>query len=128
MMAQRGLFARFFLKWIWFKHAGSFHFSHHPLCHRFRLNVFHLGQLHICRSCVCLYLGMFSGIFLTWVFADLNTITNILLLVLGFTVVVLSFPPIYAHCSRGLRDVLRYLTGVFVSWSLMQFVLGQYWL
>lgn len=124
MKAHQRPLPRLWLKWLWFKHAYRFYFSHHPLCGRFRAHVIKFGQMHICRSCVCLYTGIIVGGLLGWQFTQA---LNLAMLLIGPVVVLMSFPAIYARFNRTVHDFLRLFTGIFASWSLTQLLTGQYW-
>lgn len=136
--AKPGLRARLGLKLLWLRHAYSFLWAHHPLCERFREDVFQIGRVHLCRSCAAAYLGMATGVILLATTSLLSTPT--LPMVLAIPTVVLSHPRFYKRMPRLLRDLLRtsmgllivacgglFLSGCYFTGAVLSVVLFAFW-
>jgi hypothetical protein len=106
--------ARARLKWLWLRRSWTFRWAHKPLCARYRSHVLRLGALRLCRSCACVYAGIAAGILLlAAVELPRRGGPTAYALVLA-TVLGLSLPRNYYALPRGLRDVVRWLTGALL--------------
>lgn len=118
-----GVSARLYLRWLWLARSYPFLWAHKPLCARFREDVLRFGHVHLCRSCLCLYLGLATGLVLPvaeskpagdpagWVLGVLLAVT-----------LVLSGPGVYKKLPRRVRDLLRFALGLSISlwfWRLL---------
>ena len=112
------LVVRFRLKWMWLRHTHTFNWAHKPLCDRFKSGVLHIGKLHICRSCLCAYSGIFFGTITAFVRPSLMANMKLLWFILTLTpVIVLSYPRLYKKFPRSIQDSLRLATGVLMSFT-----------
>ncbi len=102
-------------RYLWLRCLFPVVFSHKPLCDRFRADVLRIGPVHLCRSCVCLYSGLFWALAVVLSLrVDLEGL-NIALAGILLTVIVASFPVWYIRFHRRVRDVLRFLLGCMLA-------------
>lgn len=120
---SRALQVRLWLLWI--RHSFRFRWAHRPLCSRFSDGVLRIGQVHLCRSCVCAYSGIvlaaLACLFLDTVRAwALPLLICVMVPTLGF-----SMPRLYKRCSRRLRDGLRFSMGCCISLCVCVMLMGE---
>jgi hypothetical protein len=113
-MGQRLLRLRLKTKdaWEWLHHTWWFQWAHSPLCQRYRIDVLRLGRLHLCRSCTLIYGGFFLGAGMFFLLPTIRNIPFYSLTIVLLAVLTLSYPPLYHHWSRPVRDVVRFVAGV----------------
>lgn len=103
---------RLYLKALWLRKTYSFNWAHKPLCQHYRQDVIRIGHIHLCRSCVCAYLGLFTGLlFPILAPASFHSFGRIIVLTLMLVILPLSYPTIYKKLPRRVRDVLRFALG-----------------
>lgn len=109
------------------KYYYPFWFLHKPLCEKYKNDsLLFFNKIYFCRSCFYLYFGAILGVaFGLFVIVSSKALYG--LLSVGLSVIALSYPPIYKHYSRIMRDALRFCTGFF-STSLMIFLLKVNWI
>ncbi|MCP4548192.1 MAG: hypothetical protein GY835_17140 [bacterium] len=122
------LATRIRLQMLWLKHSWRFNWAHKPLCSRFAQDVLILGDIHLCRSCVCAWLGIIVGIVLSVPPAGRAIPAGGPLLGLLIPLLTLSAPGIYKRLPRGLRDILRFLAGALPPLSLAVALDGSSWI
>jgi len=105
------------LKWLWLRHSYRFRWAHKPLCDRFSEDVLQVGNVHLCRSCTFLWLGVIvaaaAAILLPSLRINIATVAPQLLLV----TLLSSAPLFYKQWPRYVRDLLRFSLGAsFPLW------------
>jgi hypothetical protein len=115
-MRVRGIQAyRIRLWWLWLACSYRFRWAHRPLCSRFRSGVIRVGDIHLCRSCVCVYFGILLFVVLLALLRPSVAAAGIGLGGVGIPTLVLSGPWCYKNLPRVLRDVLRLAMGVMIA-------------
>ena len=112
-----------YLKALWLRKTYSFNWAHKPLCQLYRQDVIRIGHIHLCRSCVCAYLGFFAG-FLLPILAPVSfqSFGREIVIALMLVILPLSYPTIYKKIPRRMRDVLRFTLGGLLAscgWLLL---------
>ena len=121
-----GPFARLYLRWLWLARSSPFRWAHKPLCARFREDVLRLGHVHLCRSCLCLYLGLAAGLLPVFMVSDPhNSLGGLWLAVLLLAVLVLSGPSLYKKLPRKVRDLLRFALGLSIMLGFRRLIAGD---
>jgi hypothetical protein len=93
----------------------KFRWAHRPLCGRFRSGVIKLGNVHLCRSCICAYCGILTCGILLMLFQPSVSRAVIVLAGLSVPTLVLSGPWCYKKLSRVTRDILRWTMGSMIA-------------
>ncbi len=107
---------RLYLKLLWFKKSYPFNWAHKPLCGKYRAEVIKLGNVYVCRSCTCAYLGVLVGLIFPFTLsAFFNNHSSIMLIGLLSVVLPLSHPFIYKKLHRSFRDLLRFSLGLLIA-------------
>ena len=118
---------RWYLKWLWLKHSYFFRWAHKPLCGRYEHDLARVGKMHVCRSCLCVYLtfilGSIAGVFSVRVS---DSLTEPLAVAACFAIVLLgSFPRWYKRWPRWTRDLLRGGMGLCLAMTLLCLLAGN---
>jgi hypothetical protein len=98
------------LRWTWLRLSHRFRWAHRPLCDRFSADLIAVFGTHLCRSCVCVYLGalLSAGAWLAgWPLRDAAPALGLL----TGAVAAASALPRYKRLPRPVRDLLRLSTG-----------------
>ena len=104
------------LKWMWLRHTYTFNWAHKPLCTRFRHGIMRIGRLHVCRSCLFAYIGVFIGIISAFLFSNIISNLNFFLLMLTLALVIVpSYPRFYKIFPRLFKDGLRFVLGMIIG-------------
>lgn len=111
---------------LWWRCFGPIVFAHKPLCSKFHSHTLQLGSFRICRSCLLLW----SGIVTTALIAAMDLMMfsqyqMIIPFILG-VVMLGSHPQLYKRIHRFGKDGLRFLLGLLISYTLLQFLVGEY--
>ena len=114
---------RFRLWRLWLVHSYRFRWAHKPLCGRFAEDILKVGEMRICRSCLCAWLGVAAGLVAVVVSATVPAFGGFPLSGLAFAAVLfpvlgLSLPTIYKKLPRTIRDVLRFAGGALIPSSV----------
>ncbi len=105
-----------YLKALWLKKSYSFNWAHKPLCYNYREDVITLGHVHLCRSCLCAYLGVLSGLTVPVILPEFfGGNSKVILIILMTLTLPLSHPFIYKHLHRRVRDLLRFSLGMLLA-------------
>ena len=103
------------LWWLWLACSFRFRWAHRPLCERFRPGVIKIGGVYLCRSCVCVYCGIFiCGLSLVLLHPSFAK-AIVLLAGLGVPTLVLSGPWYYKNLPRVIQDFLRLSMGAMIA-------------
>jgi hypothetical protein len=122
------LVTRLRMKALWLKHAYRFLWAHKPLCEKFAGDVLRIGKVHLCRSCVCAYSGIFGGILLV-LLAPLPADALPGYFFAGLAgVLALSAPPLYKRLPRRVRDLLRFAAGALIPLSILLAIQSSLWI
>ena len=117
---------RLHIKRLWLGHAWTFNWAHKPLCARFREDVVRIGRAYVCRSCLLVYSGLITGIVL---FLAIGAQLSFPAVCMGVTLtaltVVLSAPVWYKKWPRCVRDILRFASGLSISFCLSLLFTGH---
>ena len=117
---------RLFLKALWLKKTHSFYWAHKPLCQRYEEDVIRINDIHLCRSCCFVYLGVIlSSLFLVFGGSFPTGYGTILLLASLAITLLLSHPRIYKRLPRKLRDGCRFAVGAILVATLNALFHGQ---
>ncbi len=117
---------RLHIKRLWLGHAWTFNWAHKPLCARFQEDVVRIGRAYICRSCLLVYTGLVMGIVLLLaVGAPLSYPIVCGGATLVVATVVLSAPMWYKKWPRRMRDILRFASGLSISFCLSLLFTGH---
>lgn len=106
----KGLAIRFWF--LWLRYSYRFRWAHRPLCAHFRAGVLRFGDVHLCRSCVCVYAGLIVGGVLCLCSEALRESSALVLWILTGPTVILSTPSLYHRLARGCKDMLRCSMGI----------------
>lgn len=100
-----------YFKWLKLKSFWTLMFAHKPLCEQYSIDIFKINKVYICRSCTFLYSGMLSSV-IFFIFFDIPA-NNLKYGAFFYLLIVLflSFPKLYNHYFRLLKDLLRFSTG-----------------
>ncbi len=110
------LIANLHLKRIWLRHTHTFNWAHKPLCDRFKPGILNIGKMHVCRSCLFAYIGIFLATIIACVYPLLITDMKLTWLLLSLApVIILSYPSHYKKLTRSLQDVLRLAMGTYIG-------------
>jgi uncharacterized membrane protein len=120
---SRALNVRLWLLWI--RHAYRFRWAHRPLCSRFSDGVLRIGQVHLCRSCVCAYGGIVVGALACLFLNAVRESAVPLLVCLMIPTLAFSMPQLYRRCSRRVRDLLRFSMGCCIALCLCVMLMGK---
>lgn len=123
----RGLLRRLGERWTWLRHTYPFQLAHGPLCERYEADSVRVGHVHLCRSCLALYVALAGVVAALFVWSPGANGVLIALAVTAAVVFPLSWPPLYRRFPRILRDALRGGAGVFGAITLFALLMG-YWL
>ena len=93
-----------------YRHA----FAHKPLCDRFKGETLSFFQIHVCRSCLFLYLGLFLSLFIY--------LPNAFYLSLLIIVISMSISRGYKKLFRWKRDLLRFSLGFLVGITFFKII------
>ncbi len=117
---------RLHIKRLWLGHVWTFNWAHKPLCARFREGVVQIGRAYVCRSCLLLYTGLAAGIVLLPVIERPLSFPAVCGgLALMVLTVVLSAPMWYKRWPRRMRDILRFASGLSISFCLSLLFTGH---
>lgn len=110
--------------WLWRRCDWVYRWAHHPLCGRFREDVWRIGAVHVCRSCTLLYVSAFASAGAAWCMAGGAWAWGVLW---GLMLVVLplSHPSLYHRQSRLARDALRCGAGVIAGLLVVMLARGE---
>jgi hypothetical protein len=95
------------------QHSLPVRFAHHPLCARHQHETWRVGAVHLCKGCVSLGLGLFTGTaaVIAWSGAWITPVAAALLPL----VLLLSWPRLYARLDRSLRNIMRVALGWLIA-------------
>ena len=117
---------RLFLKALWLKKTHSFYWAHKPLCEKYKEDLLRIKNIHVCRSCCFVYLGVIlSSLFLVFAGSFPTGYGAILLPASLSVTLLLSHPRIYKRLARKLRDGCRFAVGVILVAALNALFHGQ---
>lgn len=121
--------SRIYLKVLWLKKTYSFNWAHKPLCEKYQEDTIKIKHIHLCRSCVFVYLGMLTSLALFTTFDNIASKDGYLLLcTLFFFTLSLSHPVVYKKLPRLLRDLLRYSLGFLILQTFFMALQGHFFL
>jgi len=103
------------LRWLTLRHAWPVRWAHHPLCQRHAHETWRIGELHLCKGCVSLAVGLAIGSLL--VLGMGGAWCAYALPILGPLTFAPSWPPLYQRLPRAIRNWLRASAGLFVACS-----------
>lgn len=107
---------RIYLKLLWLNKSYTFNWAHKPLCEKHRHDVIRLGRIYLCRSCSCVYLGIFFSFVILLCCNDFIRNHQLSLLVTLSTITLpLSHPSLYKKLPRRFRDALRFSLGLLLA-------------
>ncbi len=114
-----------------FQLSWKFKFAHHPLCQRYRNQVWHLGPLIVCQGCSLVLLGILSGLISS--FYWLIPALAIKGFVLGLSFLIIMMPVLLVEFLRiswrPIKRLIRFLTGFGIGFNIA-LILGfhSFWL
>jgi hypothetical protein len=110
---------------LWIRHSYRFRWAHRPLCSRFRDGVLRIGQVHLCRSCVCAYSGIVVAALACLLVPAVRASALPLLCYLMLPTLAFSMPQLYKRCPRWARDGLRFSMGLCISLCFCILLMGK---
>ena len=113
------------LWFLWIRHSYRFRWAHRPLCSRFSDGVLRIGQVHLCRSCVCAYGGIVVAALACLLVYAVRASAVPLLCCLMLPTLGLSMPLLYKRCPRQVRDGLRFSMGLCISLCFCILLMGK---
>jgi len=120
------LAGRLFLKTLWLKKTYSFYWAHKPLCAAYKEDVIKIKNIHLCRSCCCVYLGVILSFFFLVFRGSFHTgYSSTFLLASSSVTLLLSYPTLYKRLPRMLRDGCRFSVGVILVGTLYALFNGR---
>lgn len=119
--------ARLRLKGLWLKWSFPFLWAHKPLCDRFAEDRIRLGGIHLCRSCLCAYGGLFLGVGLALLAPLQGPGVLIAYGAVLPSVLLLSWPTLYKKWPRSVRDLLRCAGGALIPVSAALCLSPHFW-
>lgn len=123
-----GLRTRLFsvkLWFLWLRHSYKFRWAHRPLCSHFSEGIIRIGNVRLCRSCVCAYCGIISCAMSCLIFSAMRELAASLLIGVMVPTIGFSMPPLYKRCSRLVRDLLRFCMGCCCSLCFFVMLIGN---
>ena len=118
---------RWRLKREWYRSCYTFNWAHHPLCKTFQTDVLRIGNFHFCRSCTCVYIGIFTTLAaILWGMQPFREHQLAISASVIATTILLSFPAIYKKLPRLLRDLVRFGMGATIVLAISVFW-TSYW-
>ncbi|MCA9400593.1 MAG: hypothetical protein KC713_03130 [Candidatus Omnitrophica bacterium] len=114
-------------RFYWWKSFIPVIFAHKPLCRFFQKDLLRIGPVHLCRSCVLLYLSMVLTVPAILIFQSRFLANQAGWVIFVFAVLFISYPKWYHHYSRFFRDVLRLALGAVLP-SIIVLAVFQQWL
>ena len=120
------LFRKTRLKLLWLQKTYWFQWAHKPLCRKYREDVLQWGHIYLCRSCLCVYLGILATTLVLFFFPSCRQGAGIGLLMHGATTLPLSHPKPYKLLPRIGRDILRFFLGAMFPLLFLVIVQGYF--
>jgi uncharacterized membrane protein len=102
------------------KFYRAYRFSHHPLCKDFSMDhVFFVRGHKVCRGCVLMYLGFFSGLIIFPLLILLQYNSPYMHFVIGVSL----FLVILGTSFFKPHDFIRHLRRLFTGWAYIEFII-----